>query len=182
MGESEASLGWTVLGSKWRKPAAQSRMEGRERHTEKGSGLRLKNIKDLLRSDSADKENSKKWRQGEEGQESISLKYKCTGTHLPVLPQPVSAAKTSASNIVHTILRLTASQLLLQPFSRTSAAASNQVLAKKKEALQASAPVPAPAFASALPPAKGCTTTTTKGPEAERKEWSLVNSLWKICP
>ena len=79
-------------------------MEGRGRHTEKGSGLRLKNIEDLLRSDSADKENSKKWRQGEEGQESISLKYKCTGTHLPVLPQPVSAAKTSASNISKSIL------------------------------------------------------------------------------
>ena len=64
----------------------------------------MKNIKDLLRSDSADKENSKKWRQGEEGQESISLKYKCTGTHLPVLPQPVSAEKTSASNISKSIL------------------------------------------------------------------------------
>ena len=94
LGESEASLGWTVLGSKWRKPAAQSRMEGRERHTEKGSGLRLKNIKDLLRSDSADKENKedrKKWRQGE-------------GTPLPVLPQPVSAGKADARNISKSIL------------------------------------------------------------------------------
>ena len=74
-------------------------MEGNELNIEKGGGLRLKNIKDLRKSDSPDKENKneKDTNGGTRLQSSQDSKVSGTYSLLTSLPVPVSAGKTQST-------------------------------------------------------------------------------------